>query len=65
MRQLPLVRLAPAEFVTLASLQRRRQQEDRLLCDLIESPADERLVEMVMYHWPRVMSRTRPLWQIL
>ncbi len=63
--KLPVNPLAPADFVTLASLQKRWAEEDRLLLKYVKGLTPEALNGSVSYKWPRARPRSRPLWQIL
>jgi uncharacterized damage-inducible protein DinB len=62
---LPVNKLSPSDFSSLAALKRRWEHEDRLLSDLVDGLSAAELQASVTYTWTQARPRTRPLWHIL
>lgn len=62
---LPIQTLSPEDFPNLKALQRRWNQEDKLLLEYIQGLSTNQLNGSVTYKWPQARPRSRPLWHIL
>jgi len=62
---LPAETLQPSSFLSLTSLRRRWDEEDRLLLAFLRSRSDRQLASAVSYTWARARPRSRPLWHII
>ncbi len=62
---LPVETMIAGDFVTLAALRRRWDEEDRLFVTYVQGLSADDLQGNVTYSWPRARPRSRPLWHIL
>ncbi len=62
---LPVDKLLPEDFQSLASLRRRWAEGDRRLLQYAQGLSHRALNRAVTYSWPRARGRKRVLWQIL